>query len=343
MKRASIWLFIALLTAAAPLFAQEVLQNIVDDGWQGAAGYRFSGRLTEVHPAPGTDSSRFSSFYLNTRMLLTSGEEGLVTWRVGSLSWTVRADDSGYWELIANQALPLAPGWHELESVPAASSPAGFLIVDPSNRTGIISDIDDTILVSGVLSTRTLLRNSLTVPPEKREAVPGMAALYARVLRDNPAPLLSPVFYVSSTPRQLTDNLRIFLKTNGFPRGVLQLKEVASGSGDSLGEHDAYKRRRIERILEGFPEVKFHLFGDDAERDPEIYFDIATRYPGSIAGVWIRRIHPDAKRVVYSGQQDVGEWLNSPFVPVRASDETRKGAPAVSPARPKAEAPALAR
>lgn len=302
------WFFALTLAVAVPLGAQEALQAIVDDGWQGVHGYRFSGRLTEVHPAPATDSGRFASLYLTARMLMSGGEEGVVTWRVEGSEWTTRVDDNGYWELASNQALALAPGWHAIETVPAASSPAGFLVVDPRNTTGIISDIDDTILVSGVLSTRTLLRNSLTVPPEKREAVPGMAALYEQVLKANPAPGACAVFYVSSTPRQLTDNLRRFLKVGGFPRGVLQLKEVAGGQGDALGEHEAYKRRHIEQILAAFPAVRFHFFGDDAERDPEIFADIQTRFPERVAGVWIRKIHPDPERPVFPGQRDVLEW-----------------------------------
>ena len=304
------WLFFVMIIAAVTLHGEEALQAIVDDAWQGINGFHFSGRLTEVHPAPAKDSGRLEALYRNTRMLLASGEEGTVTWRVADNEWSVRADDHGYWELAANQPLTLKPGWYDIKTEPVASSRAGFIVPDPRNGVGIISDIDDTILVSDVLSKSSLLTNSLTVPAEQREPVPGMAALYVQVLKANAAPEASLVFYVSTSPRQLTDNLRRFLQVNGFPRGVLQLKEIASENGDSLREHDAYKRRRIEVILGAFPKLRFHFFGDDAERDPEIYADVLAKHPAQVAGIWIRRINPDAERPVYSGQNDVQELMN---------------------------------
>ena len=304
-------IFIIMMTATGAVRGEHPLQNIVDDAWQGVHGYHFSGRLTEIRSAPDKDSSRLSALYRNTRMLLTSGEEGVVTWYVGAHEWSLRVDEHGYWEIATNQMLNLAPGWHEIEAKPAASTQASFFVPDPRNRIGIISDIDDTILVSEVLSKRSLLKNSLTVPAEQRDAVAGMAALYEKMLKANPTPAASAVFYVSSSPRQLTDNLRQFLKLNGFPHGVLQLKELGSGSGDSVGEHESYKLRHIETILAEFPQTRFYLFGDDGERDPEIFDAILTKHPDRIAGVWIRRIDPDPKRPVYPSQHDTKELLEA--------------------------------
>lgn len=303
---------IALLVflAALPIRSAEPLQTILDDGWQGAQGYHFSGRLTEIRPAPASAGSRLGNLYRNSRMLFTSGEEGLVTWRVGTSEWTLRSDDHGYWELAGNPPLTLPPGWHAIESAPAASSPAGLLVADPRNLIGIISDIDDTILVSDVLKKAALLSNSLTVAPEQRDAVPGMAQLYTKILLKNPAAATSPVFYVSSSPRQLTDNLRRFLTAGGFPRGVLQLKEISpGGESDSLGDHEAYKLRRIESILAAFPKTRFHLFGDDGERDPEIYAKIQGKFPQQVIGVWIRRVNPDPERPSFLGQGNIEECV----------------------------------
>lgn len=305
------WLILIMMTATVIVRGEEPLQNIVDDAWQGAQGYHFSGRLTEIRSAPGKDSGRLSSLYRNIRMLFTSGEDGVVACHVANYEWSPRIDHRGYWVLASSQPLNLAPGWHEIKTKPGASTQAGLLVPDPRNSIGIISDIDDTILVSEVLSKRALLRNSLTVPPEQREVVSGMATLYTRVLKENPAPESSAVFYVSSSPRQLTDNLRRFLQANGFPRGVLQLKEISPGQGDSLGEHADYKLRRIKTILNAFPQTRFHFFGDDGERDPEIYAEVMTKYPSQVTGIWIRRVHPSVERPIYSGQLDVQTLVNS--------------------------------
>ena len=304
------WLIgLLLITAATSVRSEEPIQAVVDDAWQGASGVHFAGRVTEIRRAPAEDNGRWAAFYRTLRMLFTSGEKGEVTWEVGGKKWTAQADEHGYWELVDDQSLDLSPGWHEIEAKPAASSPAGLLVVDPRNSIGIISDIDDTILVTGVLTKGTMLKNSLMVTPEHREAVPGMAQLYLKLLQKNPAPPASAVFYLSGSPRQLTDNLRRFLSTNGFPRGVLELKEISAENKDTPGDPEAFKLRHLEAILAGFPKVQFYLFGDDSERDPEIYAQIQKKYPDQVVGVWIHHVNPDKNRPTYPGQRDVGELL----------------------------------
>ena len=309
-----------LLTLAALLFlglvsasrAADDLHMVVDDAWSGATGVHFSGRLTEVRTAPENRHGKLRTFYHTSRLLITSGETGSVTWRVTGHEWSLRTDDDGYWNLSANPSPVLAPGWHEIESAPAISSPAGLLVIDPRNRFGIISDIDDTIMVSHVVQTRTLLKNSLTVPPSRRDPVTGMASLYRRLLAINPAPESAALFYVSSSPRQLTDNLRGFLRHNAFPRGVLRLKELSDASDHSLFEQRDYKRHEIEAVLRSYPHMRFALFGDDGEYDPEIYAELQKNFPAQIAGVWIRRVNPNPQRARFPDQADTAALLASP-------------------------------
>lgn len=289
--------------------ADQARQVIVDDGWSGAKGSHFSGRLTEIRSAPEEGHGSAKTFYRNTRLLITRGEKGVVTWRVADREWTTRTDDGGYWELAMNTPLVLTPGWHDITTEPAASSAAGLLVVDPANHFGIISDLDDTILVSEVLKKRVLLTNSLAVPSARRKAVTGMADLYRRLLGQNPVPDASAVFYVSASPKQLTDNLRGFLKQNGFPRGVLRLKEISEAGNESLFDQRDYKRRSLEGILRAYPQVRFALFGDDGEKDPEIYAELQTKYPHQIEGIWIRRVDPNVERARFPDQRDLAELL----------------------------------
>ncbi len=312
MKLRAFFFTTAVATCA---LAEPALQTVVDDAWVGAQGYHFSGRLTEIRPAPGGNDGRWRSLYRNTRQLLTSGEEGSIAWRVGTLEWATRADDHGYWQVTANQPLALAPGWHKIETTPTAASAAYVFVHDSRNTLGIISDVDDTVVISDVSYKTKLLRNSLIVPPAQRKPVEGMASLYQRLLAQNPAPEIAPLFYVSGSPKQLTENLRLFLQENNFPRGVLQLKEVFGTEGDSLRDQQAYKLRRIQTILDAFPGVRFSLFGDDGEHDPEIYAEIVRRNPQRIVGVWIRRVNPDPARARFPGQEGAEELLNPKNAP----------------------------
>ena len=291
-------------------WAADRLHVIVDDAWSGATGFHFSGRLVERRVAGEGRRGPARVLYHNARLLMTSGEEGFVTWRAAGHEWTTRVDDDGYWTLAMRPAPAFPAGWHEIETDPPRSSEAGLLVPDPANRIGLISDFDDTLVVSHVLEKRTLLKNSLVVPPEDREVVPGVADACRRLLERNPAPEFAPVFYVSASPKQLTDNLRALLRVNGFPRGVLRMKELSETSEDSLtGEQLAYKRRTLEEIFRAFPDVRFALLGDDGEQDPEIYAELRRKFPDQIEGVWIRRVHPDPERARFADQKDLDDFL----------------------------------
>jgi phosphatidate phosphatase APP1 len=50
------------------------------------------------------------------------------------------------------------------------------------------------------------------------------------------------------------------------------------------------KRRTVEHIVADFPRRKFLLVGDSGERDPEVYAEVARRYPDRVAGVAIRQV-----------------------------------------------------
>lgn len=307
--------------------AGESIHNVLDDGWATAVSVRFSGRLTEAHAGSKAEGGALSTLRRQAKNLLATGEEGRVAWRVGSLQWQTRADDLGYWEWRGNVPLPpaaLGAGWHTIQSDPVASSAgsagtpgvppghaAGLLVHDPRNTSGLISDIDDTILVTQVLDKPRLLKNTLTIPPESRQAVAGMAALYQRLASQLPDPTAAPLFYLSASPRQITDSVRRFLAHNQFPRGVLQLREVSTQarSRDPLTDTQAYKIQRIQAILDAFPEVRFVLVGDDAEHDPETYAHLQQTQPQRIHSVWIRRIHPDPARPRPAGQRDLAQLL----------------------------------
>jgi phosphatidate phosphatase APP1 len=307
--------------AAAAMFCgcatlADTLHNIVDDGWVTPQGLQLSGRVTEAHALPEADSSAGGTLWHNTKLLFGQGVSAPVTVTAGTQQWQAHTDAQGHWRIASDTAPStpppaLAPGWYTLGSTPAASGPAALLVHDPRNTLGIISDIDDTILVSEVNDKTRLLRNSLTLPPEQRLAVPGMAALYQRWSQRNPNPAATPVFYVSASPRQLSDGIRRFLRLQGFPPGVLQLKDVGPGSSDPLWDQQGYKVRRISAILQAFPGVRFVLLGDDGERDPESYAQLQAQFPAQVAGVWIRHVNPDPARAQLAGQQDTDALLRS--------------------------------
>lgn len=284
--------------------------------YPGYGGSRFvvEGRVIEARS--GAPEGQADSWFTNikrTLRRLISDEQGDVPVRVelDGRAWRAVTDDEGYFR-VEDELPPAAPtGWRTVTAATERAHATGaMLLVPPDNRLGIISDIDDTILISHVTDKSRLLRNVFLVNYAQRQAVPGTADFYTRLARRNPKPEAAPVFYLSASPRQLQGGIQTFLDRNGFPRGVLITKKVTNdATSDPLLDQAKYKIGRIEQLLAALPHVRFVLVGDDGERDPDIYDDIRRRYPDRIDAIWIRRAARVAPHPTYPGQRDLAEAL----------------------------------
>lgn len=167
-----------------------------------------------------------------------------------------------------------------------ATSGRAAVPVIPAEGVSVISDIDDTIKVTEVLDREAMVQNTFM---REFQAVPVMPALYRKWAS------AGHVFhYVSAGPWQLAEHLQPFLDQEGFPSGVLHLRELRLKSGSSLHafltESAASKTERIEDILRLFPKRRFILVGDSGEKDPEIYGALARRFPKQVQAIYIRKV-----------------------------------------------------
>lgn len=195
------------------------------------------------------------------------------------------------------------------------TTPLEVRVPGPDARLGIVSDIDDTILETGVQRAGQMIRSTLTGSALTRVPFPGAAELY----RDLEAGV-NPVFYVSSSPWNLHAFVLAFLRHRGFPMGSVLLRDLL---GTAAGGEE--KTGRIREILDLHPRLPFVLIGDSGERDPEIYADIVRTYPGRILAVYIRevRLDPGDGRV----ERVSGAWTHDvPFVLAADSDAVRRHA-----------------
>src|SRR3954447_7256343 len=215
---------------------------------------------------------------------------------VAGVTTEARTDREGYLDIaidIPAEIGDLAPGWHEVELAlrdGTTTATAQVMVVDPTADIGLISDVDDTILETGISRGLAMVRATLMTETRDRAPLPGAAALYKALTGD-----VRPVFYVSTSPWNLHEMLLEFVDMRGFPLGPLQLTDWGpSRSGIFRIGATEHKTGLVHRILTEHPQLRLVLIGDSGQLDPEIYAALAREHPDRIAAVYIRRTAHDA-------------------------------------------------
>ncbi|MEG3613988.1 App1 family protein [Isoptericola haloaureus] len=214
--------------------------------------------------------------------------------RVGTHEVDSVTDRAGYidLELSLPEEDPLPPGRQEavlssLESAEAPSLPAPLLVLDGTTRFGVVSDIDDTTLVTGVPRPLLATWNTFVRRAGSRRAVPGMAALYRALEEAHPD---AGFFYVSNGAWNTAAALRAFLARSGYPAGPLLLTDWGPTLTGWFRSGPQHKRASIDLLMSWFPHVRWLLVGDDGQHDPEIYADAVQRWPDRVCAVAIRQV-----------------------------------------------------
>jgi phosphatidate phosphatase APP1 len=196
--------------------------------------------------------------------------------------------------------------------------PATFEVSVPPTgaRFGVISDVDDTILETGVQRVGHMVKQTFTGSALTRTPFEGAPELYRDLAAGD-----NPVFYVSSSPWNLHAFLIAFLDHRAFPRGPVLLRDLL---GTAEGREQ--KAVRLHEILELHPDLRFVLLGDSGEHDPEVYAELVRDHPGRIMAVYIREVRLDPGdgrvEVVSEGWSDA----EVPFVLAADSDAVRRHA-----------------
>jgi phosphatidate phosphatase APP1 len=153
----------------------------------------------------------------------------------------------------------------------------------------VISDIDDTVKLTHVGSTRKLLRSTFM---EEFQEVDGMAEKYREWAND----LNAKFHFVSSSPWQLWEEIDIFLRRSGFPLATYHLKPIRLKDRtlfDLWKDPVKTKTDTVQSILEEYPHRLFALVGDTGEKDPEVYGEMTRRFPQRIQGIFLRNVTND--------------------------------------------------
>lgn len=241
---------------------------------------------------------------------------------VGGATGDTVTDDEGYF-LVRLPSAALVSPWTvgtvslagDYRGVTSAQRQVEVRVPAGSARFGVISDVDDTILETGVQRALRMVVQTFTGSSLTRTAFPGAAELYRDLAAD-----VNPVFYVSSSPWNLHSFLLAFLRHRGFPVGPVLLRDLLGTAAGREQKHD-----RIREVLDLHPDLRFVLLGDSGEHDPQVYADIVREHPDRILAVYIREVRLDpgdgrVERVSDAWDSDV------PFVLAADSDAVRRHA-----------------
>ncbi len=225
-------------------------------------------------------------------------ENVAVTLKFKSNEITTKTLADGYFRFTIPFTQKLESGWHPYEIV---CNHLNYGMVESSeilkpfeSKVAVISDIDDTFLVSHSGNFFKKLYILLFKNINKRrifeDVVPHYQALSKAGQEEETA--FNSFFYVSSSEWNLYEFIDSFIKLHKLPKAVIKLKKIKTGITDFLftgrGSHD-HKFEKIKDIIMFYPSLQYVLLGDDSQKDPFLYERIVKIFPQNIKAVYIRQ------------------------------------------------------
>lgn len=254
------------------------------------------------------------------------------------------SDDDGYFrfeiDLEGDWPYPAQTAWEIVrlgwDNADGHQTVTGHVLVPGADaEIGVISDIDDTIMETGITGGwHNVVRNWKRIfaqMPHERILVEGADVFYGAIgggiavaSSDQPTGSFIPAthrpfFYISSSPWNLFSYLVAFQRSREMPLGALFLRNWGFNMA-TIGKksHGAHKRHAISDILDHFAHLRFAFIGDDTQGDLPAFAEAVAREPERIAAVFIRTtdkalsdVELDAKRVIESF--GVPLWLGNSY------------------------------
>lgn len=229
---------------------------------------------------------------------------------IGDSVHDVEADRGG----IVDVRIPvdLEAGWHQitLQCGNSRVVEAPVRVVADGTDFGVVSDIDDTVMVTALPRPFLAAWNTFVLDEHARTPTPGMAVLYERIVRTVPS---APVLYLSTGAWNVAPTLSRFLSRNLYPAGPKLLTDWGPTRDRWFRSGQDHKRTSLERLAEEFPTMKWLLVGDDGQHDEAIYSEFARRHPENVRAIAIRQL--SAGEAVLAGGRSKSGVQPTPGIP----------------------------
>jgi len=216
-----------------------------------------------------------------------------VTCLIGDKNYEVETDKEGYFEIFENiESQVITSNTIKISAYYKNESNSVLAHIKELSSevpVGLISDIDDTLLVTGVKSFFKIkvVLNTLFLNPFRRKPIEAAAEafhLFTKTVNGK-----GPIIYLSNSPWNLFIYLKTFLGFNGFPDGTIILRDMGWQLLKSKEIAQRNKYIEIEKLLKAFSETNFVLVGDTGEIDFDIYKEIEAKYPDRILRIILNK------------------------------------------------------
>lgn len=222
---------------------------------------------------------------------------------VDGVTHSVVADRGGVIDTVIPATLP--SGWQPITMSVEDADPVTtrVFVVGPDVDFGVISDVDDTVMVTTLPRPFVAAWNSFVLDEHARQPVPGMAVLLERLVRDHAG---APVVYLSTGAWNVAPTLGRFLRRHLFPSGALLLTDWGPTHDRLFRSGKEHKRENLRRLAAEFPHIRWMLVGDDGQHDDALYTEFTREFPDRVRAVAIRRLSP-AEAVLAGGRTAVDD------------------------------------
>jgi phosphatidate phosphatase APP1 len=281
---------------------------------------------------PIQKSSVFQNIFAMSRRYLSDAIPGVrVAIKVFEKETISITDQNGFFQVfikLDNPPLDPMDKWYKAEielldqilhqqSYPVTATAEILILKESDSNYGIISDVDDTILISHSFNFLKKIRLMLFKNAYTRLPFEGVAAFYRALFMGHDEKCHNPIFFVSSSEANLYDLLIDFSEYRNIPKASFLLKEMKlsffSKKRKRLKglEKHAHKLEKIRHLFEMFTHLNFVLIGDSGQHDAEIYEQISKEFPDRILAVYIRDVRRSRlKKVKLIGQNLFAEGID---------------------------------
>lgn len=269
-----------------PYIWQLTATQLQDKTW--ICGTVLEGRQRK-HKAPRTVLAHFTRV-LGSYFKTPYAKEALKI-QMGDRAQEVETTAKGFFSILMDA--PLKEDLSISTQGEALPLPDDYPLLFPEEEAAveIVSDIDDTILLSHTSSFFKRIGTILFRLPRKRRTI-----LFTNKLLKQFHSSDFRVSYLSKSESNLFELISGVLSFQDLPQGALFLTPHLKLRQLFSDKEKDYKLQHLLRLMKYLPNKRFILLGDDTQRDMDVYTHVVKQYEERIIKIYIRQTRQKRSR-----------------------------------------------